>query len=406
MAVKITRQPNLIALIGAPTSAGAHAPGHEKAPATLRAAGLVEQLNAAGFTVNDLGDVETQVFQQDDESPRARNLDGIVRELNALRPKVEEAAKSGALPLVLGGDCTIALATIAAVRRYYRHVGLMYMDRHADLNVPATTPSGRLAGMVVAHIVGRGAPELVRFWNEPPLVREPDVALFGCVDYDTYERDLLRTSPIRHYSADDILTHGVTRTAQSAIAHIHSDVRNFVLHVDADVISGEDFSASEFTGPGGLRLADVREALQLFAQQKNLLAVELTAYNPDRDTDGAAAKMLVELIVSALSARLAALTAPRAAEAVPAAAAAPEAPAPAAVPEPPAEKTPVESSSAASEAPAAASPAGESPAVAESPAVVAGAPESSATETPAPAEDAHPESDAAKLVPDDGSNPS
>ncbi|MBI1737800.1 MAG: arginase family protein [Acidobacteria bacterium] len=313
MAVKIVRQPNLIALIGAPTSAAAHGPGNEKAPAALRAAGLVERLNAAGFMVNDLGDIETQLFQQDDESPRARNLDGVVRALNALRPKVEEAAKSGALPLVLGGDCTIALATVAAVRRYYRHVGLLYMDRHPDLNVPASTPSGRLAGMVLAHVVGRGAPELVRFWSEPPLVREPDVSLFGCEDYDTYERDLLRTSPIRHFSANEILRRGVARSAQSAVEHIHSDTRNFVLHLDADVISGEEFSASEFTSPGGLRLSDVREALDVFIRPKNLLAVEITAYNPDRDPDGSAARMLVELIVSALATRLAALAAPPAA---------------------------------------------------------------------------------------------
>jgi arginase len=334
LAVKIVRQPNLIALIGAPTSAAAHMPGDEKAPAALRAAGLVERLKAAGFLVNDLGDVETQLFQQDDESPRARNLNGVVRALNALRPKVEEAAKSGALPLVLGGDCTIALATVAAVRRYYRHVGLLYMDRHPDLNVPASTPSGRLAGMVLAHVVGRGAPELVRFWNEPPLVREPDVLLFGCEDYDTYERDLLRTSPMRHLSANEILRRGVARAARNGVEHIHSDKRNFVLHLDVDVISGEDFSASGCTGPGGLRLSDVREALDVFIQQKNLLAVEITAYNPDRDPDGAGAKIIVELIVAALSTRLAALAAPPAvAEEAPALAAPVEQPEAVATPE-------------------------------------------------------------------------
>jgi len=372
LAVKIIRQPNLIALVGAPSSAGAHAPGHEKAPAALRAAGLVERLNAAGFMVNDLGDVETQHFQQDDESPRARNLKGVVRALQSLRPKVEEAAKSGALPLVLGGDCTIALGTVAAVRRYYRHVGLLYMDRHPDLNVPASTPSGRLAGMVLAHIVGRGAPELVRFWSEPPLVREPDVSLFGCEDYDTFERDALRSSPMRHFSANEILRRGVARAAQSAVEHIHSESRNFVLHMDADVISGEDFSASEFTGPGGLRLSDVREALDVFMRQKNLLAIEITAYNPNRDPDGAAARMLIELIVSALAARLAALTAPPAAsvEATAALAAIPEeAPAPAAeeassspTPETPAAAAPQETSAAAATASAPASAEGVAPA--------------------------------------------
>jgi arginase family enzyme len=220
--------------------------------------------------------------------------------------------------------------------------------------------------MVLAHVVGRGAPELVRFWNEPPLVREPDVALFGCEDYDTYERDLLRTSPIRHFSANEILRRGVARSAQSAVEHIHSDTRHFVLHLDADVISGEEFSASEFTSPGGLRLSDVREALDVIIRQKNLLAVELTAYNPDRDADGSAAKMLVELIVSALTARLTALTTPPTV--------AEQAPAPAAA-----------------------------EAVAQEIHAVA---EPSASETNAPAEEAVPETDAANLVPDDGTSSS
>jgi len=359
LALKITRQNNLIALIGAPTAAAAHAPGHERAPAALRAEGLVERLNAGGYMVNDLGDIEPQPFEQDEESPRARNIAGVLKALNTLRPKVEEAAKSGALPLVLGGDCTIALATVSGVRRYYRHVGLFYMDRHADLNVPASTPSGRFAGMVLAHIVGRGAPELVRFWGEPPLVREPDVALFGTVDFDPYERDLLTASPIRHYPAEMVLRRGPASTALDAVAHIHSDVRHFVLHLDADVISGEDFSASEFTGPGGLRLEDVRAALDVIVRQKNLLAIEVTAYNPERDSDGAAAKMLVELIATALSTRLAALSAPKAEiSQVPAVVSAPSAsPAPELSAVPASAETPAEESSVVE------SPAAEAPAV-------------------------------------------
>ena len=156
MAVKIVRQPNKIALIGVPTSAGAHGPGLEKAPGALRAAGLTERLQTAGYEVTDLGDCPAQAFQPDEEHPRARNLNAVQAALNALRPLVEQATKSGALPLVLGGDCTIALGTIAGLRRYYRGVSLIYCDRDADLNVPATSPSGCLHGMVVAHITGRG----------------------------------------------------------------------------------------------------------------------------------------------------------------------------------------------------------------------------------------------------------
>ena len=87
------------------------------------------------------------------------------------------AIKSGGLPVVLGGDTSIVLATIAGARRYYRNVSLIFLDRDADLKEPATTPSGSVEGMVISHVLGRGAPELVRFWGEPPLVRAPDVAL-------------------------------------------------------------------------------------------------------------------------------------------------------------------------------------------------------------------------------------
>jgi arginase len=175
LAVKIVRQVKKIALIGAPTSAAALSAGHERAPEALRAAGLIPRLQAAGFEVNDLGDSPTKIFQPDDEHPRARNIPPLIAELNDLRPRVEVAVKSGALPLILGGDCSIALAAVAGARRYYRHVGVIYVDRHAEMNVPATTPSGCVDGMVVSHLVGRGAPELVRFWGEPPLVREPDI---------------------------------------------------------------------------------------------------------------------------------------------------------------------------------------------------------------------------------------
>ncbi len=337
MAVKIVRQPKKIALIGAPTSAAALGPGHERAPAALRAAGLVERLQAAGYEVADLGDCATQLYQPDDEHPRARNLPAVLAALDDLKPRVEQAVKSGALPLVLGGDCIIALATLAGVRRYYRAVSLVYFDRDADLNLPATTPSGCVDGMVVSHTVGRGAPELVRFWGEPPLVREPDVALFGVHRLDPPEEELLARSPIRRYLATDVARQGAAAAAETALERIHVSSHEFVLHFDVDAISADDFRATNLPASGGLRLDDVRQALEVFLRQKNLAALEVTAYNPEADPDGHAAKLLVDLLASALTARLAALT--PAEEAAPAEAAVPAAPTAAAVasPAPPTE---------------------------------------------------------------------
>lgn len=368
MAVKIVRQPKKIALIGAPTSAGAHGPGPEKAPAALRAAGLAERLAAVGYEVTDLGDTDVQLFQADEDSPRARNLRPVLAVLAALRTRVEMAAKSGALPLVLGGDCTVAIATAAGVRRYFRNVAMIWMDRDADLNVPATTPSGRLDGMVVAHMIGRGAPELVRFWGEPPLVREPDFALFGLDRLDPPEREFLEDSPMLRYTAGDIAARGAGRLATTLAERMHGSSRDFILHFDVDVIAAEDFSASDWSAPGGMRLGEVREALTIFARQKGLAAFEISEFNPDRDPDGAAARALVELIAGVLAERLACLSAAEP-EPQPAPAEPPEARAqaeappvetrPASPPPPPVVTSPADLSAAAAASRAVASKSGE-----------------------------------------------
>lgn len=304
MAVKIVRQPKKIALIGAPSSAGAFSPGTEKAPAALRAAGLVERLQGAGFEVTDYGDCSPRLFADDEEHRRARNLTEIVAGLNDLKTRTEIAMKSGALVLVLGGECVQAIGLLTGARRYYKHINLLWFDRDADLNTPATTPSGRIDGMVVAHIIGKGAPELVRFWGEPPLVREPDVTLFGIGRLDPPEQDFLSRSPLRHVNASDIQARGAAASAADTLNHLHADSREFVLHLDLDVIAQEEFPAVVVPGSGGLGFEDVRAAMKEIARHKNLVGLDIAQYNPDNDANGDGAKKLVALLVESLSSRL------------------------------------------------------------------------------------------------------
>ena len=312
MAVKIVRQPKKIALIGAPSSAAAFSAGSEKAPAALRAAGLSEKLQSAGYEVVDYGDCAPRLFADDEEHRRARNLTEIVAGLNDLKTRSELAVKSGALVLVLGGDCAQVIGLLTGARRYYKHVNLLWFDRDADLNTPASTPSGRIDGMVVAHVIGKGAPELVRFWSDAPLVREPDVTLFGLERIDPPEQEFLGKSPMRHIDAADIQFKGAGKAAHEALTQVHADAREFVLHLDIDVIAQEDFPAVNVPGSGGMRLEEVRAAFLEFAKHKNLLGLDVAQYNPDKDSDGSGANKLVDLLVEALAARLEALAAPAA----------------------------------------------------------------------------------------------
>jgi arginase len=304
LAVKIVRQPKKIALIGAPSSAAAFLPGSEKAPAALRAAGLVERLQSAGFEVIDHGDCAPRLFADDDEHKRARNLPAIVAGLNDLKTRAEVAVKSGALVLVLGGDCAQVIGLLTGARRYYKHVNLLWFDRDADLNTPASTPSGRIDGMVVAHVIGRGAPELVRFFGESALVREPDVTLFGLERLDPPEQEFLSKSPMRRIDAADIHAKGGSAAGRDALNFVHADAHEFVLHIDTDVIANEEFPAVNVPASGGLSLADVRASLSEIAKHKNLLGLDVAQYNPDKDPDGSGAKKLIDLLVEALSKRL------------------------------------------------------------------------------------------------------
>ncbi len=304
MAVKITRQLKNIVLLGSATSAAALRPGHERTPAALRAAGIADRLKAGGFHVTDHGDTATYVSQPDEEHPRAKNTSAILKSLNDLRPRVEVAVKTGALPLILSGDCVSVLAVIAGARRYYRNVSLIFVDRDADLNVPATSPSGCVDAMTVSQVIGRGAPELIRFWGEPPLVREPDVALFGFDRLDPPEEQYLLASPLRRHPSLEVSAVGAAAAAHLALQRVHAAKHDFVLHLDVDVINGEEFPWTKVPAAGGLSLKEVRDALRVFAGQPNLAALVVAGYNPDLDPDGQGARKLIDLLADALSARL------------------------------------------------------------------------------------------------------
>jgi arginase len=312
LAVKITRQPKNIVLLGSATSAAALRPGLERAPAALRAAGLPDRLKSAGFQVADHGDTASYVFQPDDEHPRARNVSAILKSLNDLRPRVEVAVKSGALPVILTGDCISVLGVIAGTRRYYRNVSLIYVDRDADLNVPATTPSGCIDGMVISQVIGRGAPELVRFWGEPPLVREPDIALFGFERLDAPEEQYLVNSPLRRHPSLEVSSLGAAAAAHLALERVHAANHEFVLHFDVDTIRSEDFPWTNFPGVDGLSWNDVRDALRVFVSQTNLAALVVAGYNPELDADGTGARKLNDLLADVLSTRLESAPAPEA----------------------------------------------------------------------------------------------
>jgi arginase len=311
LSAKLIRQPDQLALVGAPTSAGAAGVGVERAPAALRAARIVERLQEVGYQVTDAGDLPEQIFQPDAENPRARNLKGILAELDVLKPRIEQMAKAHAFPVVLGGDATIVLALAAGLRRQAPSLGLVHLGRYADLHTPQRTEDGLVEPMIVSHLVGQGAAEMVRFWKDPPVVREPDVALFGLGALDAIDEQRLTRLAVRRFPLARIRKMGARAAAETVLERLRGEKRDFVVHLSMDVVSREEFPAADRGEPGGMSLAEVAEALNCFAEQEKFAGLSISGYNPALEAEGRCAEIIVDLVVKTMAVRHTALIHPQ-----------------------------------------------------------------------------------------------
>ncbi|MEV8096946.1 arginase family protein [Kitasatospora sp. NPDC085879] len=299
--------PREIALLGVPSCAGTHGPGQEKAPAAVRAAGLVEGLRGAGLSVHDHGDLPAVPFRTDPAHRNRQNLASVAEVARSVAGKVGALLDDGALPLVIGGDCTITLGVTAALVERHPDAGLIYFDGDLDLSVPATTLSGILDTMVVAHLLGEGAPELTGLGPRTPLLPADALTAFG---YDPVElgpaevelltRYGLRTHPCTEVTAPGTDPVAAARAARRALAEGHS---RLLLHFDVDVIDSTELPLADFPHFNqGLPLAVALDCLAEFARAPQLAAVVVTEINPHRDPDGSLLRTLTDGLVRALAA--------------------------------------------------------------------------------------------------------
>jgi arginase len=298
-----------VALLGVPTSAGTHGPGQERAPWALRRAGLARRLEAAGIAVHDEGDLPLAMYRAAVPDPRRRDLDGVVTVARRVAGKVQELLGRGLTPLVLGGDCTITLGVVAGFVGHDADVGLLYVDGDADLSTPATTGSGVLDSMVVAHLLGEGAPELAGLGPRVPLLPADRLLLFGYDDPDDLgeaQQALLARHAPAAWPAARIREAGggPPAAAAEALAELAARAGTVVVHFDVDVVDSGDLPLANFPHFGqGLTLADALACLEVFLAGPSLGGLVVTEVNPDHDPDGEQLGRLVDGLVGALAGR-------------------------------------------------------------------------------------------------------
>jgi arginase len=290
-------------MMGVPSSAGAHHAGQELAPAALRKAGLLDRLVAAGVSVTDIGDLRGAVFQVDYDHPRARNLANVIDVARTVMDAVAEVADAGGRPLVVGGDCTITLGVVAGLRRHRPDVGLAYVDGDADLHEAGDAGSGILDATGIAHLLGRGAPELAGFAAPPPLLKPARIALVGCDRRESTEgqRQFIADSDISVSWADQLSSdpEGAARQALAALASAGGPV---IVHFDVDVVDSSDLPLGNFPHYGsGVRLEHAAACLRVLLADPACAGLVLTEVNPTHDPAGHQVARYVQALVTAMA---------------------------------------------------------------------------------------------------------
>jgi arginase len=277
-----------LGLIGVPTSAGAFAPGQEQAPRALRDAGLVESL---GAPVVDHGDRPVWRWRPDRDSRRAQNLGMVSEIVRDTARRVAAAAGAGETTLVLGGDCTVGIGTVAGQLAVGGRVGLVYFDAHADLNVPDSVREGALDWMGLAHMLGEEgtAPELASAGPRAPLLDPDQVVLLGWDEGQSadFERAAIERRALAVVPVDEVAA-GPEQATLRARKLLEARCDRLLVHFDVDVIDFTDFPLSENTGRNeGLAYDDAIRALRVLLASPLLAGLTITELNPDHAEPGA-----------------------------------------------------------------------------------------------------------------------
>ncbi len=288
---------NKISLIQAPLVSENYPSGVSQMAEALCAAGLGEKIHATQTVClpvpswKPYRDPETKILNPNEVH------DYTILLANA----VEKDLAAGYFPVVVGGDCTILLGTLLALRRKGETHGLLYVDGHADFYEPGISPSGETADMDLGLAVGRGPTIVTTFEEKVPLVKEEHVVLFGFRDEQMVREaggQDVRKSAITCFSLSDIQRVGFSNAAEIALEKLCQKVERFWIHVDIDVLDDTIMPAVDYRMPGGLSFGELTSLLRRLIKTDKALGLNVTIFNPTLDWDGSLTKRLVEVFAT------------------------------------------------------------------------------------------------------------
>lgn len=293
-----------VAIIGVPVDLGADRRGVDMGASAIRYAGLEAGLRSIGHEVRDLGNIEVPVAESTAEGAlHAKYLQPIVTMADRLSAAVASAVEEGEFPIVLGGDHSVSLGSVAGTTRD-RKAAVIWVDAHGDFNTPDTSPSGNIHGMVLAALAGRGVPELINVGRAGIKVEPRNIALVGIRELDGGERDLLVQCGVHVFTMHDIDRMGLPTVIDLAIERVTPGVHGIHLSLDLDVVDPLQAPGVGTPVPGGLSFRETHLAMEMLSSSDRLVSMDVVEVNPVLDTRNETAQLAVQFALSALGKRI------------------------------------------------------------------------------------------------------
>lgn len=290
-----------ISIIGVAIDLGAGTPGVSLGPAAIRYAGVTERLTKIGYDIKDEGDIlANKPISPLTDGIKLRYLDEVTRVNTELCDKVSNVMSEGRFPLVLGGDHSIAIGTIAGVLQHKRNLGVIWFDAHGDINTEETSPSGNIHGMPVAVSLGYGHERLISIGGRDTKLQADKLVFIGCRDLDSGERKVLKELGITVFTMHEVDRYGMTEVIERAIKIAGNGTDGIHVSFDLDSMDPAYVEGTGTRVPGGLTYRESHLALEMIALSEKLVSAEFVEVNPIIDNNNQTAKTAVALMGSLL----------------------------------------------------------------------------------------------------------
>ena len=299
-----------IQIVGVPIDLGAGRRGTDMGPSALRLTGLVQRIAALHHNVRDLGSIDVAIPESCDEGdPRQRFLEPIAAVCDQVAARTRAVIEAGGIPLVLGGDHSLAMGSIAgtasaAAAAGCGPVGVIWVDAHADMNTPETSPSGNVHGMPLAALLGKGPDRLTQISGAAPALRPEHTVLFGIRDLDRREKEIVRASGVRAITMADIDRYGIGAKAEEAVRTAGEGTAGIYVSLDMDGVDPQIAPGVGTPVRGGLSYRESHLLMELIAETARLIGMDVVEINPALDQRNATAAFGADLVLSALGQRI------------------------------------------------------------------------------------------------------